>query len=261
MRLTRPAAFAATLTIVVLGSVMGAPAQAETPPADPVAGEATVGQFHDELVEAAAVDPVGAESLDAFEDLSRSDQQRVVDIVNDPAFAVEFLDFATTVDEPGPGEPAVVESSELYPDAVEYESSADVQAGAADIVGLQSAFGSSAGRRIVYPAYSVQTLTASSTSVVLGVTITHLNIWVTFRTGSQGIPRTALSSGSSATNYNFFITVTNQNLTPYCTLGLAVAKTVWTGSVLVKDSVFRFDKLDTLKAFSGGLYSHTLVNQ
>ena len=261
MRLTRPGVFAATVTIVILGSVIAAPAYAKAPPTDPVAGDVTVAEFRDQLVEAAAVDPVGADSLDAFEDLSRTEQQTVVDIVNDPAFAEEFLEFATTVDEPGPGEPAVVESSDLYPDAVRYESSADVQAGTADIVGLQSAFGASAGHRIVYPAYTTQTLTASSTSVILGVTITRLNIWVTFKTGSQGIPKTVLSSGSSATNFNFFIQVTNQNLTPYASSGLAVARTVWTGSVLVKGSAFRFDKLDTLKAFSGGLYSHTLVNQ
>ncbi len=263
MQTSRPAVLLSALTIVVLSTVIAAPASArpQTDPVDPVAGDVTVGEFHEQLIEGAGTDPVSADSLEAFEDLSRSDQQTVVDVVNDPAFAEEFLDFVVTVDEPGPGEPAVVESSELYPGVVEYESSADVQAGTADIVGLQSGFKAGAGHRIYYPAYSTQTLRASSTSVVLGVTITQLNIWVTFRTGSQGIPKTALSSGSSATNYNFFIVISNQNLTPYASQGLAVAKTVWTGSVLVKGSTFRFDKLDTLKAFSGGLYSHTLVNQ
>lgn len=253
-----PTALGVALAAVL---VIAAPVHAEQPPGDPVAGDVTVAELHEQLTEGAVSDPVSADSLDAFEDLSRAEQQTVVDIVNDPAFAEEFLDFVVTVDEPAPGEPAVVEGSTLYPGAVEYESSMDVQAGAADIVGLQAGFKASAGHRIYYPPYTTQTLTASSTSVVLGVTITRLNIWVTFKTGSQGIPKTAVSSGSSATNFNFFIVVSSQNLTPYVTQGLAVAKTVWTGSVLVKGSTFRFDKLDTLKAFSGGLYSHTLVNQ
>ncbi len=70
-----------------------------------------------------------------------------------------------------------------------------------------------------------------------------LDAWMTvgtrFHTNRRRVYATGISGGAS----------------------LAVARTVWTGSVLVKGSTFRFDKLDTLKAFSGGLYSHTLVNQ
>ncbi|MEO5919749.1 MAG: hypothetical protein ABIQ01_01265, partial [Pseudolysinimonas sp.] len=92
MKATRPAAIAGALAIVLLGAVIAGPVHAQTPPTDPVAGDVTVGEFHEQLAEGAGTDPVSAESLDAFEDLSRSDQQTVVDIVNDPAFAQEFLE-------------------------------------------------------------------------------------------------------------------------------------------------------------------------
>lgn len=244
------------LAVVVASMSLGvAPAAAHTPPPD----ELTVAEFADALADAAPTDPVAAASAQTFDELSPAEQQRVVDIVDDPAFALEFLEFASSTEAPAPGEAAVVEESSLFPD-VEYRSSTELGTGN-ELVGATAASGFSAGRPITYPANSVQTLRASSTSVILGVEITRLNIWITFKTGAQGIPKTVLSSGSSATNFNFFIVISNTNLTPYVSLGLAVARTVWTGSVLVKGSTFRFDKLDTLKAFSGGLYSHTLVNQ
>lgn len=219
----------------------------------------TVAQFAETLADAAPGDPVAAESADAFDDLSAAEQQTVVDILNDPAFAAEFLDFTAGGPKPTVTSP-VVEQSELYPDAVQYESSVEQDADAL-LVGAAVASGFAAGRAVVFPANTVQTVRGVSTSVILGVTITRLNIWITFRTGTSGVPRQVLSSGSSASNYNFFIVIENDNLTPYISKGIAVARTVWTGSVLVNGSTFRFDKLDTLKAYNAGLYSHTLVNQ
>jgi hypothetical protein len=246
-------------SVAVLTAVLLAQSLASSAHADETLQPESVAEFAESLDHAANTDPVAAESAVAFDELSSTDQHKVVEIVSDPAFAQEFLKFVATTEAPEPSDPVIVEDSDRFA-GVEYQSEAQVS-DSPSIVGAIVSSGFSAGRMAVYPANTTQTVRTSSSASVFGVTITQLSIWITFKTASGGIPKTVLSSGSSATNLNFLIVISNQNLTPYVSSGLAVATTVWTGSVLVKGGAARFDKVDTLKVFNGGIYSHTLVNR
>lgn len=251
MHITTAIAVLSASALLVIGGGTAAIADS-APPEAPTAAD-----FEASLTDAAASDPVAAESLEAYDALSATRQAELIEILGDPQFVDEFLHLAPEVD-PTPYSPEVAES-EVYPDEVTYESEVDVQDGP-DVVGLQAGFGFGAGTPIRYPANTTQTLTVSQSAQIFGITVTKLTIWVTFKTGTSGIPVKALSSGASAVNINVFVQLSNSNAAPFISNGLAVAKTVWTGSVIVKDGAARFDKVQTLKAFNDGLYSYTLVN-
>ncbi|MDN4614569.1 hypothetical protein P5G50_08900 [Leifsonia sp. F6_8S_P_1B] len=186
----------------------------------------------------------------------------MLQILQDPDFLAEFFDKTGEVEgveqsEEFPGEVTYTESDSVTDPSITAETSSKLSEFTA-----RPTVRSASILRANYPANSVATGTATSSCVVLGVTITTLKIWVTFKTGNLGIPKSVASYGSGASNFNFFVTVSATN-NPACvdsSKGLAVASTTWHGYVLVKGLGASFDKRDTAKFFNGGLYSHTLVN-
>jgi hypothetical protein len=207
-------------------------------------------------------------SLKQYKALSSAKKKRLIQILQNPNFVNEFFDKT--------GEVEGTEQSDVFPGEVTYTESdsitdpsltADTSSYSTPSRGTVSTASLTSSRaagllRANYAANSVATGTATSSCVVLGVNITTLKIWVTFKTGNLGIPKSVVSYGSGATNFNFFVNVSATNNPAYVdsSKGLAVATTTWHGYVLVKGLGASFDKRDTAKFFNGGLYSHTLVN-
>ena len=247
------------IAALVVAALVGAAAPPHT--GSQVGHKVTVKEFAQHL-RAERSDPEVADSLAKFEALPADKQEELVQIISDPNFLSEFMDFDVSQSTTLADREVEVDSS-IYPDAVTYVSEVEISPDAGP-VGMSRAFGSGVGGlKMSFPANSTQTVTATSTANILGIDVTRLKIWVTFKTAKLGIPSAILSSGSSAMNLNFPLAISSQNLKPYIdsSKGLAVAQTVWTASAVVKGLTGRFDKLDTMKAFNGGLYSHTLVNR
>lgn len=143
--------------------------------------------------------------------------------------------------------------SALYPDAVTYRTESSVAASEV-VKGMASPLG-------YYGDYTTATGTATYIQSLFGIQITKLNVWVTFNTAYAGVPVKVLSHGSSSSNLNLLVNISSTNNPAYIASGgLAVASTTWHGCALFQGLGACFDKLQTAKFYSGGLYTHTVVN-
>jgi len=249
----------AAATMLTLGA--GAAHAAEPDPSTPDG-------FAAALEVKASTSSEARKTLNQYKALPSAKKKRLIQILQDPNFISEFFDKTGDVEgtersDVFPGEVTYTESDSVTNPSVTAGTSSYTPTSHGSVSTASFPTSRAAGLvRASYAANSVATGEATSSCVVLGVTITTLKIWVTFKTGSLGIPKSVVSYGSGATNYNFFVNVSATNNPAYVdsSQGLAVATTTWHGYVLVKGLGASFDKRDTAKFYKGGLYSHTLVN-
>ena len=225
----------------VAGIVAAALMVGGTVPANAAPRTSAVHQYESYLRAQSSTNPDAATNLVAFARLSPAKQSSFVAALADPRLLDELTSLAST-----------------RPDgAVTVASQAR-----AGVVFQGIASGTAKSVLKAYPSYSTQTGRWSWTESLFGLSITRLNVWVTFNTGYDGVPDKALSSGSSSSNLNLLVNVSSTDHTPYIQkpAGLAVASTTWHGCALFKGLGACFDKVQTAKFFAGGLYSGTVVN-
>src|SRR4051794_36305248 len=199
-------------------------------PAHAAASYSAAQRYERYLHAQASTNPEAATNAAKFARLSPAKQRIFLAALADPRLLGELTALAST----NPGTSKTVASS--FRSGVTFQS---------------IAVGRSKSIKAIYPPNSTQTGRWSATQQLFGLTVTRLNVWVTFNTDHNGIPVKALSSGSSSSNLNFLVNISSTNHTPYIQkpAGLAVASTTWHGCVIYKGLGACFDKVQTAKFY------------
>ncbi|MCA1306951.1 hypothetical protein LC082_08570 [Microbacterium esteraromaticum] len=234
------AAGAVVALMVTLGA---APANAVTDDS-PI----TVDSFQEQLEAEAAASSEAATELTKFEELSASDQQKLVDYLLDPEVSAAFEYTAQT------GESVSIENGDV-------QTSVDVETVSAPATTNASVGSGLSAQSSVAAARTEYNVTANYVveQRILGVLITKLSQRFKYVTGNGVVLRTS-SCTAAALNFNF--TVALDSSVSYYMLagGKAQCDIVWKGYIAYKGSGIRIDKIQSMVVNGPGVVSRTLRN-
>ncbi|QNA91402.1 MULTISPECIES: hypothetical protein [unclassified Microbacterium] len=230
-----------------VGAVVALMVTFGTAPSNAVADDPpiTVESFHDRLEAEAASSSEAATDLRKFEELSPSDQQKLMDYLMDPEVSAAFEHTAQT------GESVSVENGDV-------KTSFDV-----NTVSTPTNTGASAGSGLSAQSTASIEYNVTASYVVeqriLGVLITKLSQTFKYVTGSGVVLRTS-SCTAAALNYNFTVVLSSSVSHYMLAGGMAECDIVWRGYIAYKGSGIQIDKIQSLVVNGPGVVSRSLQN-
>lgn len=228
--------------IVAFMTMLGAaPAGAAT--GDP---SVTVESFRQELEAQAAASPEAVAELTKFEELSASEQQKLVDYLDDPD-VIAALEYTEQT-----GESVSIKNGDVQT-SVDVESvttPAPPKLSDGETLSGQSATAALAAT------YSV-TSTYEAEQRILGVLITKLSMTFKYTTGS-GVVLSTQSCTAAAINFNFTVALDSSVSHYMLGGGQAECDIVWHGYIAYKDSGIQIDKMQSMVVNGPGVVSRTL---
>ncbi|KHK95507.1 hypothetical protein LK09_19240 [Microbacterium mangrovi] len=208
---------------------------------DDPAAVTTVTGFQQQLADESKTSPAAATELQQFEDLSPSDQQKLVDYLDDPEVAEAFEHTAAT------GEALSIKDGDVQTTAKVEISRTPASAGLLSVRSLAST-----------QQYNV-TATYAPEQRILGVLITRLTQTFKYVTGNNVVLRTQ-SCTAAATNFNFTVQLDSKVSRYMLAGGRAECDIVWKGYIAYKAFGVEIDKLQKLVVSGPGIVSESLNN-
>ncbi|MFE5753844.1 hypothetical protein ACFQ7M_38335 [Streptomyces massasporeus] len=197
-------------------------------------------------------------TLEQYKSLTRTDQDKYLDYLNDPKLWQNFFDSQEEVDSPkamtsapadGATAPEGTETVTKYNKDVSFISDSTVERE-----------GSTAQKVAQVASDASWTDKATYTRKVkaFGITVTKLTVWVRYqatRSGARVLK--ALNSGSSKQNYNLGVLLSAENAKPWVGGNRAHAETVWEGRITMSIGTVQIDKVQHLSAAWDGTWKGT----